>query len=139
MRESAKRMAFGLACAAMGAWLLWSEPAEALPPGNVQKTVPGGVICPPLHLGFNPIQCGNGYNAVLADNESATAVYFCGSNAKDGGITAANVATSCTKRCDGCKAGTEYTVDVISSPPQVYCISASTTDAGVSIPVSCVR
>jgi hypothetical protein len=139
MGEMTKRVVFGLACIAGAAWLMVSPDAEALPAGTFQYTVPGGVTCPPLHLGFVPVRCGNGYQAVLAETESATAVYFCGNNAADGGITSANVATSCAKRCDGCKNGTQYTVDVISSPPQVYCMSASTTDGGVTVAVSCVR
>ncbi len=139
MGEMIKRVVFGGVCVVMGAWLLWSDTADALPAGNRQITVPGGVTCPPLHLGFVPVQCGAGYQAVLAETESATPVYFCGANAADGGITSANVAASCAKRCDGCKNGTQYTVDVISSPPQVYCMSGSTTDGGVTVAVSCVR
>lgn len=139
MSEMIKRVVFGLACIAGAAWLMVSTDAEALPPGNTQRTVPGGIACPPLNLPARAIQCGAGYSAVLAETESTTATYFCGANAADGGITAANVAASCAKRCDGCKNGTQYSVDVISSPPQVYCWSAATNDGGVSIAVSCVR
>lgn len=142
MRENNARAVLGLACIVAAAGLLMMgapEQAEAVSPGSVQTTVPNGVICPPVNLAARAIQCGNGYGSILAETESATAVYFCGSNARDGGVTSAMAATSCAKRCTGCANGTQYTVDVISNPPQVYCWSAGTSDAGVVVAVSCVR
>jgi hypothetical protein len=115
------------------------------------RTDPGGFICPPTNLvgaaaANAKVTCPEGYASVAVENESSTAVHFCGSNANDGGVgaissggftTAANVTTACPKRCTTCTAGSVYAPE-IEGPGQLYCISAG-ADAGVTVSVTCAK
>src|SRR5688572_17835922 len=84
---------------------------------------PGGFICPPSNLigsmGTNAkVSCSNGWHAAKIESESATAIYVCGGNMGDGGITASNFTTTCDKRCTTCNHGARWDAE-IKGPGQI--------------------
>lgn len=116
-------------------WLMSPGDAGALPAGSDLVSVSGGVTCPPLNLPAAPIRVGSGYASVDCEVEGTTAVYFCGSNAMDGGVLGSAAAASCLTRCSdtsNCKLGGGIlTVDVNQRAASLTCWSAGTNDAGV--------
>lgn len=105
-------------------------------------TKPGGFHCPSTNLmgagAANAlISCGGQNSTAIAiENESSTAVHFCGNNLGDAGITPANVTASCPKRCTTCAAGSVYAPEVETG--QIYCVSSG-GDAGVVVTVTCAK
>ena len=121
---------------ALGAAFVVALSAEADPP--LVNAFSASVTCPPFNL-YNPdagsgvnglLACSDGYRAVRAETESASAIYYCGKT----GCTVANYATYGMKRCTTCNGGPIFSADV--NVGQVRCISG-TADAGVAIAIMC--
>ena len=155
MRDVLRGLVIFMVCV-VGAWAVHRGEAKAQGfIGNDWYTAPDGVICnsylghvsTPVNKDAKPLICGTGktfgdYSRVMVDNSgSATAVYVCGNNAgTDGGPSAAQAPTSCTKICNDsatCKFST-FTVSV-KKAGSGKCWSAGAFDAGVKVVVHCLK
>jgi hypothetical protein len=131
MATSRARPILGLVTLAAAALLAVVNGAEsdvrADPP--LRETASINVTCPPFNL-FNPdagpngvpVGC-NGYRAIRCENETSTAVYWCGAT----GCTVGNATSRGLKRCPTCTGGFAFNADLYNG--QVRCISG-TADAG---------
>jgi hypothetical protein len=140
-----------LLCFVLGLAVYGLNEANAVSPGLRWITRAGGLNCPSAtNLSPADIECvATGdladYSAVLLEVDSATPVYFCGNNTTlaldGGGVTPANVATSCVKRCTDsaeCPGGASFVIEV-KKQGGGKCWSGAAADGGVVTRVQCLR
>lgn len=108
-------------------------PPARIPRNAVVTCVPPNAFNPDAGLGQVLVGSGNtaGYAVVNAENESATAAYFCWRT----GTTKANYTTVCRKRCNGCAGGIAYNAEITNAGLDLFCIAGTSTDAGITVAV----
>lgn len=145
MRALTARMIVGIIALAAGALLTLhrSDPVGDFNQSAFQTANAGPanyldiaeITCKPFNLSDagvgTLVNCGAGYFAVKAQNNTTTPVYFGGGST----FTPANV-TKGQKHCSGCPDGASFTVDAYQRLAR--CMSG-TADAGVAVQVICVR
>lgn len=142
MRANATRIIVGIAALVVGV-MLARNPDHLASHGLVAEANAGPanyldiaeITCKPFNLSDagvgTLVNCGAGYFAVKAQNNTTTPVYFGGGST----FTPANV-TKGQKHCSGCPDGASFTVDAYQRLAR--CMSG-TADAGVAVQVICVR
>ena len=136
MRARFARIVFALSALAGGLYfsMLPAVPdAQADAPGN--RLGVATVTCPPASridggAGGIALDCGTGYIAVKAQNNTTTPAYFGGGT----GFTATNV-TKGQKHCDTCPDGPSFVAQVYQG--KARCMTAG--DAGAVVQLICGR
>ncbi len=152
MRERFLRFWFwtGMVSGAFAAVVWLALPSANAGGGSANFGASTSVSCPPPHL-YSPdggagkvtgkVVCPWGHVASVMENETANAVYlgYCPYGVGvDGCLAPGNRTVVGKKRCTTCNGGIAFSADVTNSAP-LYCVSDLTTDAGVSLSVTCAR